>query len=192
MYENLAKELINHYGVIIVKIFNESLDTWHQTIKNDEVEHKGRTRSNYIWDTFFHKLQAELYNDPNFHFVEKSQSIFVIYRQTFLIRMKKLGNNHRPSSIKTQTTEKFQNQQDLGFGDLVNVYLFYSMDRFNISIDNISLQCENGKSILWRFPLDGFVDNVNQDLFSANQEIPTGRIRVKKSHKQEQQDEQAI
>jgi len=80
----------------------------------------------------------------------------------------------------------------LGLGDYVNVYLYYSLDTFGFSIDNIKLQCENGNSILWSFPVDGSLDNEIPNLFLANQEIPKERIRVKDTQNKEQHNEKAI
>jgi hypothetical protein len=192
MYIDLAKELITQYGVLIARVFHESLRAWHQIVNFDGVNHKSRTKSNFIWDIVIHNLHSELVNDTNFHFSERNGTAFLLYKQTFLIRIKKLGKNGRPSYIQTQQAEKFQNQLDLGFGDYVNVYLYYSLDNFGILIDNIKLQCENGNSILWSFPVDGSLDNVIHDLFFENKETPKERIRIKDSKKQEQHDRKAI
>jgi hypothetical protein len=189
---DLAKELINRYGMLIVRIFHESLDAWHQTIELDGFEHKNRTRSNFIWDAFFCKLRIELIDDTNFHFVEKKGTIFIIYKQVFLIKMKKLGSNKRPSFIKTQYAEKFQNQLDMGLGDLVNVYLFYSLDTYGMLINDIRLQCENGNSTIWSFPLDGSLDITTPDLFCQNDDVPNNRIRIKKSYGKEFKDGKAL
>jgi hypothetical protein len=189
---DLAKELINKYGMLIIRVFHESLDAWHQTIELDGFEHKNRTRSNFIWDAFFYKLRTELIDDTNFHFVEKNGTIFIIYKQVFLIKMKKLGSNRRPSFIRTQHAEKFQNQLDMGLGDLVNVYLFYSLDTYGMLINDIRLQCENGNSTIWSFPLDSSLDITTPDLFYQDQEVPTNRIRIKDSHEKERKDGKAL
>jgi hypothetical protein len=189
---DLAKDLINRYGMLIVRIFHESLDAWHETIELDGFEHKNRTRSNFIWDAFFYKLRTELIDDINFHFVEKKGTIFIIYKQAFLIRMKKLGSNRRPSFIRTEHAENFQNQLDMGFGDLINVYLFYSLDIHGILINDIRLQCENGNSTIWSFPLDGSLDITTRDLFYQNCEVPNNRIRIKDSHEKEWEDGKAL
>jgi hypothetical protein len=192
MYIDLAKDLIEHYGTLIVRVFQESLEAWQQTVDSDGLEHKNRTRSNFIWDAFFHKICSELTGDSNFYFVERNGTILIVYKQTFLIKMKKLGTNRRPSYIKTRYAERFQNQLDMGLGDLVNVYLFYSLDTYGILINDIRLQCENGNSILWTFPLDGSLNITTPDLFYADQEVPNNRVRVKDSHRKGQQDEQAL
>jgi hypothetical protein len=189
---DLAKELINRYGMLIVRIFHESLDAWYQAVELDGLEHKNRTRSNFIWDAFFYKLRAALIDDTNFYFVDKKGTIFIIYKQVFLIKMKKLGSNRRPSFIKTQHAEKFQNQLDMGFGDLVNVYLFYSLDAYGMLINDIRLQCENGNSTIWSFPLDESLDITTPDLFHQNHEVPNNRIRVKNSYEKEQKDGKAL
>ena len=193
MYIDLAKELINQYGSLIAIIFHESLEMWQQITNLDEVDHKNRTRSNFIWDTVIHKLRSELVNDTNFYFPNRNGTTFILYKQTFLIRIKKLGKSGRPAYIKTQQAEKFQNQLDLGFGDCVNVYLNYSLDTFGIFIDSIKLQCENGNSILWSFLIDNSLDINPPDLFFPNQDPPTNkRVRVKDSQKQEHQNEKTI
>jgi hypothetical protein len=189
---DLAKELINRYGMLIVRMFHESLDAWHQTIEFDGLEHKNRTRSNFIWDAFFYKLKTELIDDTNFHFVERKGTIFIVYKQIFLIKMKKLGANRRPSFIKTQHAEKFQNQLDMGLGDLVNVYLFYSLDTYGMLINDIKLQCENGNSTIWSFPLDGSLEITAPDLFYQDQEVPNNRIRVKDSYDRERKNGKAL
>jgi len=192
MYIDLAKELITQYGTLIVRVFRESMDAWRQVVNFDEVDHKSRTKSNFIWDTVIYKLHSELVNDNNFHFSDRNGTTFLLYKQTFLIRIKKLGKSGRPAYIQTQQAEKFQNQLDLGLGDCVNVYLYYSLDNFGIFINNIKLQCENGNTILWSFSIDSSSDNVTYDLFFENQEILKERIRIKDIQKKEQHNEKAI
>jgi len=192
MYIDMAKELITEYGALFMKVFHEALEAWHEIVIFDGVEHKKRTQSSFIWDAVIYKLRSDLVDDSNFYFVNRNGTTFVLYKQTFLIKIKKLGKNGRPSFIKTQQADKFQNQLDLGFGDYVNVYLNYSLDAFDIFIDNLKLQCENGNSILWSFPIDRYLDNVIPDLFFPSQEIPNNRIRIKNSKKQEQQDGKSI
>lgn len=192
MYIDLAKELITQYGTLIARVFHESLDAWRQVVNFDGVDHKSRTKSNFIWDTVIQNLHSELVNDTNFHFSDRNGTTFLLYKQTFLIRIKKLGKSGRPSYIQTQQAEKFQNQLDLGLGDYVNVYLYYSLDTFGVLIDNIKLQCENGNSILWSFPVDRSLDTVIPNLFFESQEIPKERIRIKDSKNKEQHNEKAI
>jgi hypothetical protein len=192
MYIDLAKELITQYGALIVRVFHESLDAWQKIINFDEVDHKSRTKSNFIWDTVIHNLHYELENDTNFHFSDRNGTTFLMYKQTFLIRIKKLGKSGRPSYILTQQSEKFQNQLDLGFGDYVNVYLYYSLDTFGILIDKIKLQCENGNSVLWSFPVNDSLDTIIPNILFENQEIPKERIRIKDPHNKEQHNEKAI
>ena len=185
MYIELAKELVDQYGTVFVKVFNESLGVWHQVTSIDGVDHKNRTKSNFIWDTAIHKLRTKLIDDVNFYFPERNGTTFILYKQTFLIRIKKLGKNKRPSFIKTLQAEKFQNQLDLGFGDYVNVYLNYSFDFFGVTVDTIRLQCENGNSKLWSFLLNDHMDIITPDLFSNNQATPNKRIRIKGSESKE-------
>jgi len=192
MYIDLAKELITQYGALIARAFHESLETWQQIVNSDEVNHKLRTKSNFIWDTIIHNLHSKLADDPNFHFSDRNGTTFLLYKQIFLIRIKKLGKNGRPSYIQTQQAEKFQNQLNLGFGDLVNIYLYYSLDTFGILIDNIKLQCENGNSILWSFPVDSSLDIIVPNLFFKDKEVPKKRIRIKNSQKREKRNGKAI
>ena len=192
MYTDLAKEFITQYGILIARVFHESLSAWFEIVNLDGVEHKSRTKSSFIWDYVIHKLRTELIDDINFYFPERNGTTFVLYKQTFLIRIKKLGRNGRPSYIKTQQAEKFQNQLDFGLGENVNVYLNYSLDAFGISINNIKLQCENGNAILWSFILDNSYGTATPDLFSTNQEVSKKRIRIKDSPIQEHQDGKAI
>jgi len=192
MYIDLAKELVDQYGTVFVKVFNESLSVWHQVTSIDGVDHKNRTKSNFIWDTAIHKLRTELIDDINFYFPERNGTTFILYKQTFLIRIKKLGKNKRPSFIKTIQAEKFQNQLDLGFGDYVNVYLNYSLDFFGVTVDTIRLQCENGNSKLWSFLLNDHMDIKTPDLFSNNQATPNKRIRIKGSEIKEKTNGTAI
>jgi hypothetical protein len=192
MYIDMAKELITQYGAMIARIFYESLEICHQKVDLDGIEHKSRTKSSFVWDTIIYKLRSELANDANFYFSDRNGTTFISYKQTFLIRVKKIGKNKRPSYIKTKQAEKFQTQLDLGFGDHVNVYLNYSLDNFGIFVDNIKLQCENGNSILWSFPIDNSVDIVAPDLFSENREMANKRIRIKDNHKQEERNGKAI
>jgi hypothetical protein len=189
---DLARELINRYGLLIVRIFHESLDAWYQTVASDGFEHKSRTRSNFIWDAFFYKLRSELMDDTNFHFVESKGTIFIIYKQIFLIKMKKLGSNRRPSFIRTHYAENFQNQLDMGLGDLVNVYLFYALDTYGMLINDIRLQCENGNSTIWSFPLGSSLDITTPDLFYQDQEVPNNRIRVKDSYERDRKNGKAL
>jgi hypothetical protein len=189
---DLAKDFIENYGPLVVHAFQESLSAWFQTILADGCEHKNRTKSNYIWDTFFHKLRSILPENGNLHFVDAKGTTFIIYKQIFLIRMKKLGQNKRASYIKTNHAEKFQYQLSMGFGDLVNVYLFYSLDRYGVTFDSIKLQCEKGNVILWSFPIDNIPDIKNLDLFDENQKIPDNRIRIKESHKKGNQNGKAV
>jgi hypothetical protein len=192
MYIDLAKELITQYGALIERVFCESLEAWQQTVNLDGIEHKNRTKSSFIWDTVIHKLRSELGNDTNFCFIDRNGTTFILYKQTFLMRIKKLGKNGRPSQIKTQQTDKFQNQLDLGFGDYVNVYLNYSLDTFGIFINSIKLRCENGDSTLWSFPIDDSLGIDPPDLFFPDQGTPNKRIWIKDSQKQERQDGKTI
>jgi hypothetical protein len=192
MYIDLAKEFIETYGILITRIFHESLDTWVQITTVDGCEHKRRTQSSYIWDTFFHKIRLELDGNHDFHFVDTMGTIFMVYKQTFLIKMKKLGKDKHASYIKTDHAERFQRQLDMGLGDLVNIYLYYATDRYNIAIDSIKLQCENGNAILWGFPIDSSLDITTPDIFYGNQETSNNRIRVKETHRKEQQNGKAI
>jgi len=179
MHIDLAKELISKYGSLIVKVFNESLRVWYQVASIYGFSHSKRTKYSFIWDVVIHKLRSELAEDSSFYFPDCFGTTFLVYKQTFLIRVKKLGKDGRPSFIETQQAEKFQNQLDLGFGDLTNVYLNYSLDILDISIDSIKLQCENGNSILWSFPLDDLLGIITSDLFTNNQATPNKRIRIK-------------
>jgi hypothetical protein len=191
-YIDLAKELITRYGTLIERIFHESLEICHQKVDLDGIDHKSRTRSNFVWDTIIHKLRSELANDSNFYFSDRYGTTFISYKQTFLIRLKKLGKNRRPSYIKTKQAEKFQTQLDLGLGDYVNVYLNYSLDRFGIFVDSIKLQCENGNSILWSFLIDGSLDIIKPDpLFPDFQQVDK-RVRVKTTQKQEDQNGKTV
>ena len=192
MYTDLAKELILQYGSLITKAFHESLKNWQQMVSLGEVEHKTRTKSNYLWDVIIHKLRSNLENDTNFHFSSRNGTMFIIYKQVFLIRVKKVGKNGRPSFIKTKQAENFQNQLDLGLGDYVNVYLNYSLDTFGIFIEKIRLQCENGNNILWSFSIDDTSNFITPDLFIEKQDVPNKRIRIKNHQNQELQNEQAV
>jgi hypothetical protein len=80
----------------------------------------------------------------------------------------------------------------MGLGDLVNVYLFYSLDTYGMIINDIRLQCENGNSTIWSFPLDGSLDITTPDLFPQNHEVPNNRIRVKNSYEKERKDGKAL
>jgi hypothetical protein len=192
MYNDLAKELITHYGALIERIFHESLEICHQKIDLDGVEHKSRTKTNFVWDTIIYKLRFELADDINFHFSDRNGTTFILYKQTFLIKVKKLGKNGRPSYIKTKQADKFQTQLDLGFGDYVNVYLNYSLDSFGIFVDNIKLQCENGSSILWSFPIDSSLGIINPDPLFPDFQRTGKRVWLKDAQKQEEQNGKTV
>ncbi len=180
MYSEIAKELIKNYGFLIDKIFQESLDTWFRTANADGFEHKNRTKSNYLWDTIIYKLRLRLADNTDFYFIDRNGTTFIVYKQTFLVRLKKLGANRRPSSIPTRQASRFQYQLDLGFGDYENVYLYYSLDKLGIVINSIRLQCENGKEILWSFLISDSINTPNNDiLFPETQQAEGGRIRLK-------------
>jgi hypothetical protein len=191
MYTELAVDFIKIYGSLIERIFHESLDTWFRTATFDGLEHKNRTKSNFLWDAVIHKLRSELADNTDFHFIDKNGTVFIAYRQIFLIRIKKLGVNRRPSSIQTRQSDRFQNQLDLGLGDYTNVYLNYSLDKLGIIINSIRLQCENGKTVLWSYLIDDSLNTTNiVGLFPEAQKTEDIRIRLK--NPQEAQDGKAI
>jgi hypothetical protein len=167
MIETICYDFINQYGTLISNTFHEALTTWYQTISHDGFEHKNRTRSSYTWDAFFDILRVKLKEDKNIHFVEQYGSVLLIYKQLLLIKMKKMGHNKRPSFIPTIRASKFQNQFNMGFGNLYNVYLCYQLDRTNIDIDSIMLLYERGHELLGLFPIDTSIIQA-KELFYKN------------------------
>ncbi len=181
MHTELAKELIENFGFLIETIFQDSLEIWFRTANAEGVEYKNRSKSTCLWDIVIHKLRSELATNADFHFIDKYGTTYIAYKQIFLIKVKKLGTDKRPSFIHTQRADKFQNQLDLGFGDYVNVYLCYSLDRNGITINSIRLQCENGRKILWSFLISDSTNTTSNDiLFPETQRTEGSRIRLKK------------
>ena len=98
-----------------------------------------RTEYSLIGDLIFKSLLERFSENPDFYFINSEQQRFVIYNDSIRIRIKKLSKSHKASYNPTLSSEKFENQLELGTGKKyhLNCYLGYIPNTHGLSIYDI-------------------------------------------------------
>jgi hypothetical protein len=180
-----AREMVNRYGGVFKQCFESAFNNWIERHRDELSIHRGRTRSSFVWDCVVEQLRSSLALDGKFRFIDTRGTTYIVYDQCLLMKVKKLDRGLKTSNLPTFTSERFNHQMDLGFGqDWTHVYLGYVPDDLNTRIEQIHLTCPNGNKLAWSIPIIG--DPYNQQPLNFLTEdhivpIPRKRIRPKTS-----------
>lgn len=180
-----AAEMVQRYRSVIEECFDSGYDDWVERHRDELTFHGGRTKSSYIWDCIVERLRCALGADPDFRFINTCGTTYIAYGQCFLIKVKKLNRGLRASNVPTRTSERFNHQRQLGFGDdLTHVYLGYVPDDLNTRIEQIHLTCPNGNHVAWSIPVTGDTSSQHPIEFTSEPYTPIAakkRIKPKTS-----------
>ncbi len=178
-----ATELAQKYGEIIQQCFQAAYSHWIEKHRDELNIHRGRTRSNFVWDCVVDHLRAALATDGKFRFIDTHGTMYLIYDQSLLIKVKKLDRGLRASNVLTIASTKFNHQIYLGFDqNLAHVYLGYVPNDLNTEIEQIHIVCPDGNGVAWSIPIIGAQTSQRIIDFKTDDQVvtvPKKRIRVK-------------
>jgi hypothetical protein len=172
-------ELAEKYGDVIQQCFRSAYAHWFDKHRDELNIHRGRTRSNFVWDCTVGYLRTALGEDGKFRFIDTHGTTLMIYDQSLLIKVKKLNRGLRASNVFTYASEKFNHQKDLGFElNLTNVFLGYVPNDLNTEIEQIHIVCPNGDGVAWSVPVTAPVSQRVID-FKSDEVVTVPRKRIK-------------
>lgn len=169
--EKLEK-LIPIFYEAVLNGFNE----YYRTNENQTFKYRPTTRANIIYDNIIHKLKKDLVREPGISFINKNKLLTLKVADKYLIKFKKLDDNHKSSNVKTRQNTMFLNQQVL-FGleqTITNLEVGYVLNPVETEINGVFIVCpKDDKSNEWEIDLDEFLMNKSRvTLFSRQEQEP--------------------
>lgn len=180
--ENLD-ELIPIFYECILSGFND----YYRRNEGDTFNFRPTTRANMIYDYIISYLKKGLVNDSRVAFLNKNGLLTLMISDKYLIKFKKLNDNHKSSNVKTKQNTLFLKQETL-FDlppSVTNIEIGYVLNKINSDIDGVFIVCpKNERENAWEIDLDEHLQaKSNLTLFNTkkpSKQIDKKRFKIKK------------
>ena len=183
---NTCKTLIEEHGLFFEESVEKSVQHFYDSHKNDLLIIEKRTKANFINDYIYFELMKTLGNCKDFKFINVGNKKYILYKNFFVIKVKKLNHNYCASFIPTHSAVKFNSQEQLElFKNAENIYFGYIMDEFNSDIEKILFVCPDNSNKKYKWIIDiKSTDIVNYNLFPDNNNERAKGNRFRKNSKE--------
>ncbi|HYC44585.1 MAG TPA: hypothetical protein VED01_03775 [Burkholderiales bacterium] len=123
-----------------------------------------RSRASIVHDFVVHAIRASFDGIDDVRLLEINKLFVMLVGCDVVLRFKKLDDGLRASSIPTQQSLDFSNQDDLpGIERVTHLDAGYRLNALQTTIEGVYVCCPNGASVLWYYeiaPEEGEADNV--------------------------------
>lgn len=156
MSESEARKILNPYENDI----RECIQTgWNKYITYDpghRAEHTSRTRANIIRDHIVAEVKKRFETKDGTYLFEQNDGLFCLnIGNKLLIKFKKFDEEKKSCNIPTTQALDFIMQFDLpGLPSLTNLIAGYENNKYQTSVECISIAHPNGSSNDWYYNLD--------------------------------------
>lgn len=166
------RNTISNIEFLLPAIYRSIILGFNDCYHNDQIDqlrYRPSTKASIVYDNIVANLKKELALHPSVKFITQKGLITLSIKDKFLIRIKKLDDNHRSSNIRTKQSTLFVNQQSLFENEdaLTNLEIGYVLEPIENSIRGIWVVCpKNEKNNNWELDLDAYFSNQPQsDIF---------------------------
>lgn len=146
--------ILDPYIPIITEVIRNAVDEFSKDPK--KLIYCNRTKACIINDLIIKNSLENLYSVDGIRFRQCRGNTYIIIRDKFILRFKKLDKNLRTSNAPTNQSNKYIYQESL-FSDLpdpvTNIFAGYTWNNSQSSYSGIYLTCPLGRNLEWSHDL---------------------------------------
>lgn len=153
--EEQAKEILAPYHPVLCAIVANAWAEWRKLSPEHRMTlgESDRVRANVLWK-FMIDQARKLLEGFNVKVIERDNSIQFFIEERVLIRLKKLDASGISSSLQTQRSIDFYEQQPLdGIPQVYRLEVGYVLDQLRQSYADILVVARQGDAVVWKYSI---------------------------------------